>query len=309
MVTTPTTPFDITPEKQASKLQCLRRQLFVTPPLITQANVNLTGKTAIITGSNGGIGLECARQLLDLGLSKLILTGRDETKNEAAIKNLSTGRTLQPGQIEVWKLDMLSYDSITTFTTRASHLSQLDIVILNAGVFRNDLQINPSTGYEEDVQTNYISTALLVLLFLRIFKTKASPSLGRIVVVSSDTAAWAQFKEKTANPLLPAFKDKSYKWDTMERYGTSKLLAQLFVVELVKRIRPELCVVNMANPGLCHGSGLGRHAGGVGGLAMHGMARIMGRTPSIGARALVDAAVGKGGESHGLYCEDGKIRP
>lgn len=96
---------------------------------------------------------------------------REESKGEAAIKRISTGRKLSQSQIEVWKLDMSSYESITTFAEKENALQQLDIVILNAGVYRVNIELNPSTGHE-DVQTNYLSTILLVLLFIRIFKSK-----------------------------------------------------------------------------------------------------------------------------------------
>ncbi|KAH0371406.1 hypothetical protein KCU65_g1864, partial [Aureobasidium melanogenum] len=65
----PSYKFDITPEKEASTRQYLYRQFFVTPPLVSPQEVDLMGKTAIITGSNVGLGLECARQLLDLKLT------------------------------------------------------------------------------------------------------------------------------------------------------------------------------------------------------------------------------------------------
>jgi FlaA1/EpsC-like NDP-sugar epimerase len=83
------------PEKRAGVRAFLHRQLFVTPPL--PHDVDLRGKTAIVTGSNAGIGLECARQLLDLGVSKLIIAVRNETKGEAARKNLlSEGKFRTP---------------------------------------------------------------------------------------------------------------------------------------------------------------------------------------------------------------------
>lgn len=63
--------FGITPEKQASQLQYYRRQFFETCPATTRTDADLSGKVAILTGANGGIGVECARQLLALGLSKL----------------------------------------------------------------------------------------------------------------------------------------------------------------------------------------------------------------------------------------------
>lgn len=195
-----TVSFDITPEREASKLQFLRRQFSGGVPALSRLDAHLGGRTAIVTGANGGIGLECSRQLLDLGLTRLILAVRDEAKGEATRQALTaTGTALEPGQtVEVWKLDYASYESVTAFAQRVEHLSpRLDIAILNAGVNRGCSARNPTTGHEEDLQTNHLSTALLVLLLLRVFKKaqfaanppspSPSPSLspGRIVVVSS----------------------------------------------------------------------------------------------------------------------------
>lgn len=56
------------------------------------------------------------------------------------------------------------------FAERAGSLERLDFVVLNAGVNRIEMQFNPSTGHEDDIQANYLSIILLVLLFVRIFK-------------------------------------------------------------------------------------------------------------------------------------------
>jgi NAD(P)-dependent dehydrogenase (short-subunit alcohol dehydrogenase family) len=182
--------FDISAEKEASISQYLYRQFFVIPPAVSRRDVDLSGKTAIVTGSNIGLGLECARQLLDLGLSKLILAVRDEAKGEAARTNLSTGRSLEAGAIEVWKLDLSAYDSVTKFAERASSLERLDIAVLNAGVYKVNMTFNAATGYEEDVQVNYLSAALLTILLLPVLKAKKSGTApGRLTIISSDTAA------------------------------------------------------------------------------------------------------------------------
>ncbi|KAM7188984.1 NAD(P)-binding protein-8 [Rhypophila sp. PSN 637] len=316
--TTAGAKFSISPEKEASKLQLLRRQLFATPPAVT--DVDLNGKTAIVTGANRGLGLECCRQLIDLGLSKLIITGRDQARSTAVVEQLLSESDRVPAPvIEPWNLDLLSYDSITSFVKRAeAELPSVDIVILNAGIFREKMHINPSTGHEEDVQTNYLSNMLLLLLFLRVF-SKRSPAVAeaarpKITVVSSDTAAWAKFKERSQSPpnsVLDALdKLPLEKWDMMERYGTSKLLGQLFVTKLVKHVKPSIAVVNLANPGLCYGSGLARDQHGTFvGRFTNGAFRVLGRSLTLGARVIVDAAVRKGVESHGQYVEDGEIRP
>ncbi|KAI0849727.1 putative short-chain dehydrogenase/reductase family protein [Daldinia vernicosa] len=307
-----TVSFDITPEKEASKLQFLRRQLSGSPPEVSRQDVDLTGQTAIVTGANGGIGLECSQQLLDLGLSKLILAVRDEVKGEAARKTLTTAKALEPSQtIEVWKLDYASYESIMGFAQRVEGLNpRFNIAILNAGINRGVFALNPTTHHEEDLQTNYLSTVLLVLLLLRILKkTYATSSLskfspGRIVVVSSDMAAWAKFNEKNDEPLLKAF-DKKSNWDKLERYATTKLLGQLFVADIAKRVPPSIAIINCANPGLCHGSALARELGT--GTAL--FVRAIGRPSAIGARILVNAAIKQDEKSHGQYVEDCKLRP
>ena len=75
--------FTISPEKRTSVLQFFRRQFFVEAPPLTRRDVDLSGQTAILTGSNSGLGLETARQLLDLGCN-VILAVRNTKKGEAA---------------------------------------------------------------------------------------------------------------------------------------------------------------------------------------------------------------------------------
>ena len=134
---------------------------------------------------------------------------RDEAKGEAARTNLSAGRSLEAGAIEVWKLDLSAYDSITKLAERASSLERLDIAVLNAGVYKVNMTFNAATGY---VQVNYLSTSLLTILLLPVLKAKKSGTApGRLTIVSSSTAAWANLNEKTEDPLLPAFKAKTDK--------------------------------------------------------------------------------------------------
>ena len=305
--------FDITPEKEASKLQFLRRQFSRAPPKV--ADVDLGGRTAIVTGANGGIGLECCRQLLELGISELVLAVRNEAKGEAARKALAAAKPSQ--QIQVWKLDYSSYESVVAFAKRAEDLPRLDIAILNAGVNRGVFSTSPETGHEDDLQTNYLSTVLLTLLLLRIISqnklqptgapsaTAPSSSIGHIVVVSSDTAAWAQFPEKTKAPLLPPFDDPGAKYNPIDRYATTKLLGQLFLAELAKQVSPAASIVNCANPGLCYGSGLGRELGWLAAV----FTRIVGRPAAVGANNIVHAATKQGERSHGQYVEDCQLRP
>ncbi|KAJ5865820.1 hypothetical protein N7534_000373 [Penicillium rubens] len=125
------TKFDVTPEKQAS--------LTVKP--VTVQGVSLAGKTALVTGSNTGVGLETSRQLLELGLSKLIIA--------TAKERLSAGQNLSDVSIGVWELDQSDYDSIVAFAERTKSLSWLDIVVLNIGIVNATRVFNPKTDQEE----------------------------------------------------------------------------------------------------------------------------------------------------------------
>ncbi|KAG9570318.1 NAD(P)-binding protein, partial [Aureobasidium melanogenum] len=310
----PNYKFEITPEKEASTRQYLYRQFFVTPPLVSPQQVDLTGKTAIVTGSNIGLGLECARQLLDLKLSKLILAVRSEAKGQKARADLLSGCTLAPSAIEIWNLDLSEYDSITKFAERAQGLDHLDIVVMNAGLYKVEQAFNSSTGFEEDIQVNYISTALLTILLLPILRNKRSGlDPGRLTIVSSDTAGWAKFKERNSDPILSAFKKTPAapaSWNMQERYSTSKLLGQFFLSELSNRLDPSEVIVNACNPGFCYGSDLQREGNGtILGFLVRVFTRVIGRTTSVGARSLTAAATIFGQEVHGQYVEDCEIHP
>jgi NAD(P)-dependent dehydrogenase (short-subunit alcohol dehydrogenase family) len=124
--------FTITPEKEGSMSHYFYRQLTYTPPEVR--GVSLDGQTAIVTGANRGIGFEVSRQLLDLGLSRLILAVRNEELGNVAANKLREGRKLPADAIQVWSVDMNSYDSVVAFSKRAESLERMDIVILNAGI-------------------------------------------------------------------------------------------------------------------------------------------------------------------------------
>ncbi|KAI5917344.1 retinol dehydrogenase 12 [Camillea tinctor] len=295
------------PETRATFRSFLYRQFFITPPLPT--DVDLRGKTAIVTGSNTGIGLECARQLLDLNLSKLIIAVRNESKGQEAKANLLSGRQIEPDAILVWKLDMESYDSIARFVESVKGLDHLNIAVLNAGIMNQKYHLAKTTQHEQTIQVNVLSTALLSILLLPLLKARSLSEPGRLVVVTSDMASWAKFKEKGVTPLLPTLDLPEY-FDVPERYCVSKVIGQLFISELAKRVPPEAVLITMPNPGLCYGTKLGVLPGGsfLDTIASY-IKRIVGRSPSVGARTLTDGAVNHGAEAHGHYLEDCKIEP
>lgn len=285
-------------------------QLTVKPAIVQ--GVSLAGKTALVTGSNTGVGLETSRQLLDLGLSKLILAVRSEEKGQAAKKSLSAGRDLSDDSIEIWNLDQSDYDSVVAFAERTKSLPRLDIVVLNIGIANATRVFNAKTGHDEMIQVNYLSTALLAILILPVVKEKsaAQGAPSRITIVSSEVAAWTAFKEKNSFPLLATLDQKDIKVDLLDRMMVSKLLGQFFLSRLVSIVSPSVAVINAVSPGSIHDSEFNREhdktfSGAIAKVAM----RRMANTAAVGARMVTDAAVNHGEETHGEFLSFQKIVP
>lgn len=275
------------------------------------ASTNLSGKVAVVTGGGNGLGFQCCRQLLKLNLSYLIITVRSLRKGEEARAQLLEEHP--NAQIDLWELEMGSYGSIQALVRRTEQLERLDIAILNAGLVKAEFELNASTGHEETIQINYLSTMLLSILLLPVLKSKSpAGSPGRLTIVGSGTAYFAAFPNRNEVPLLASF-DKSPNPDKKaldpERYWVSKLLGHLFMVKLAGYVRAEDVVVNIVEPGLCKGSQLNRESGGAVGAVMWIVKFLLGRTLEVGASTYVDAAVVKGKEAHGSYIADWEIKP
>lgn len=146
--------FRVSPQKQASFPRYMYHQITTKPQAVE--DVDLHGRTALVTGSNCGVGLETSRQLLDLGVSKLILAVRDEEKGRAAAADLLADRKdTPPDTIEVWKLDFSAHDSVVSFAERAAKtLTRLDMAILNEGFGPKKRVVNESTDHDEIIQVN-----------------------------------------------------------------------------------------------------------------------------------------------------------
>ncbi|KAK7914097.1 hypothetical protein PG985_011800 [Apiospora marii] len=299
--------FDVTPQKEGSVPSYLYRQLFFTPQQV--AGVSLEGKTAIVTGSNCGVGLECSRQLLDLGISRLILAVRSRERGQAAAADLSRERNPAGRSIEVWELDHLSYDSVRAFADRTRSLERIDLVILNAGSLPAKQTLNPQTGHDECVQVNYLSMCLLLVLLLDVIRTKPNSQPTRITITSSDGAAWTKFSEKRQKPLISAL-DKPEHWSALDRQFLAKLLGQFFVAKLATVVSPSMAVINLATPGMVHDSNMNRETKAqLASKIVEPIRRKLGYTSVMAARLILDAAVNHGPESHGQYLSEQKIKP
>jgi NAD(P)-dependent dehydrogenase (short-subunit alcohol dehydrogenase family) len=285
---------------------------FREKPQWPATGTTLADKTAIITGGNTGLGYEVARQLLNLNLSHLIIAVRSIQKgDEAAVKLRLVNKK---ANIEVWQLDMNSYDSIQAFARKVNDtLPRVDYVLLNAGIMSMTYRKSPETGHEEIFQVNYLSTVLLMLLLLPILKnkhatTKSSTSEPpHISIVSAALTLIAKMPNRDADPLFPSF-DGPKNFNAQEHYNSSKLMAQMFLWKLVDYVNANDVIVNLADPAWVRGTNLTRDTKGIAKVAMRAF-EMTGRTPEVGASCLVDGLVTKGVESHGCFLMSWKIHP
>ena len=304
----------------------LYRQFFVHPPPLP-GTLSLASRTGIVTGSNTGLGYHTSAQLLERGLSRLILAVRDPKKGKAARKSLLAGLGKEDKQplVEVWQLDLESYGSAVAFVEKAKKTEglKIDFAILNAGVVKSKFEINKETGHEVTVQTNWLSTGLLAMLLVPVLQLQynSAGSTGAVPVVTivgSEVAQWAKMKEgkkavQEHKSVVEALDNKK-NFDPSDRYYASKLLLLFFFREFASRLETpgtrgssNDVVINNVNPGFCYGSDLHRDVDGVFGTILGVVKRIMGRSTPLGARTLAHAAVVASAESHGKYLSDGKI--
>lgn len=281
----------------------LYSQLFVTPQL--QAGTDFSGQTVIVTGANSGLGKDAARHIAGLGASKVILAVRNVRAGEEARQDIIKTTKCATSVVEVWELDLSSFESVKKFAEKVDTLPRLDVLLENAGI--STAVYSVAEGYERTITVNVISTYLLLLLILPKLKAQAKEHAitPRISIVSSDTHAMPKYKEQHSKDIFATLSD-SATCDMGERYWTSKLQQILLVREFAPKLVASGVVINTVNPGLCE-SGLSRDGPFHITSIIWAIAKFfLARTQEVGSRTLVNGAAG-GFESHGQYMTDGKV--
>ena len=211
--------------------------------------------------------------------------------------------------MQVWKLDLSSYDSVQDFAESVSkRLSRVDAVICGAGM--HTLAYRMAEDNEVTLTVNVVSTFLLALLMLPALKQTAARHNVRpsLVVVSSDLAGVAKLSEqKHAKPghLFDALNDKSLA-DMRGRYSNSKLLVVL-VIYRIGQLRPAdsfPVTIDAMTPGFCYSELAREVEHGPLKYVVGAMKMLLARSTEVGSREYVHA-VGTGGEQdkalHGRF--------
>jgi NAD(P)-dependent dehydrogenase (short-subunit alcohol dehydrogenase family) len=183
---------------------------------------DLTGKVAIVTGANSGLGLETTRVLARKGAA-VVLAVRSEARGAATVKGVRAGSP--DARLVVMPLDLANLESVRRFTeTFLAGYDRLDILVNNAGVMAIPRR-KTADGFEMQFGTNHLGHfALTRLLLPSILKTSGA----RVVTVSSGAHLFGRIRFDDLNG------ERSYsKWGA---YAQSKLANLLFAYELQRRL-------------------------------------------------------------------------
>ncbi|KAL4989432.1 hypothetical protein BDW68DRAFT_70030 [Aspergillus falconensis] len=280
--------------------------------------INLTGKTAVITGATAGIGLETARQLLRLNISTLVLAVRNTKKAESCVADLLQDTVVQSHptspDIHVIECDMEHYDSVKAFSAKLKKsIAGVDILILNAGI-SSFVHERSSHGHEKALQVNYLSNVLLLAEILPYLESTSerTGSPVRITWLGSRTYYLSNSLEKSniltygGGILQYMDSQKAFASAGINGYPDRKLLCALFVYELASRLDGNKVILNMVCPGMVK-TDLDSNAP-LWIRALVGIIKALRARPvEVGGWLVLNAAVVAGRESHGSLIGDKEI--
>jgi len=183
---------------------------------------DLTGKRAIVTGANSGLGLELTRRLARAGAA-VTLAVRSRDKGEATIVQLTT--EIPDARLSVRLIDLTSLASVQAFAesmVRDGH--PVDILINNAGVMMPPMRETTPDGFELQFEANYLGHFALTARLLPLLRTAGA---ARVVNLSSIYARAGRLEWDDLQS------EKSYR--PGRAYGLSKLAMLMFAQELNRR--------------------------------------------------------------------------
>ncbi|MGW7534338.1 oxidoreductase [Amycolatopsis sp. NPDC054798] len=228
---------------------------------------NQTGRTAVITGANSGLGRATAMALAAKG-ARVVL----------AVRNPRSGREVAdelPGDAEVRQLDLADLASIRAFA--AEFTEPIDLLINNAGIMIPPLS-RTADGFESQFGTNHLGHFALTNLLLRQIR-------GRVVTVSSNGHRVGSIDFADLN-----WERRPYR--ATAAYGQSKLANLLFTAELQRRLTEagSSVLATAAHPGFAATNLLKVERPVLSSLAKFGT-RLFAQTSEEGARPTLYAAL------------------
>jgi len=196
-----------------------------------------SGRTAVVTGANSGLGLVTARELARAGAT-VVMACRNLDKGHAAVDAIRSA--VPQAQLQLDELDLASLASVRSFADRFTATRDgLDLLINNAGVMAPPRRLT-ADGFELQFGTNHLGHFALTGLLLPQLEGRED---ARVVTLSSTAHRTGRIAFDNLNG------DRHYfRW---RAYGQSKLANLLFALELDRRLRASGSTVKSlaAHPG------------------------------------------------------------
>jgi NAD(P)-dependent dehydrogenase (short-subunit alcohol dehydrogenase family) len=196
-----------------------------------------TGRVAVVTGANTGLGYETATALAAKG-AHVVIAVRNLEKGKAAADLIARAN---PGaSVAIQELDLSALDSVRAAADQLrADYSSIDLLINNAGVMMPP-KSTTKDGFELQFGTNHLGHfALTNLLLDRLVTTPGS----RVVTVSSVGHRFA----RTGINFDDLQSDREY--SRLRAYGQSKLANLMFTYELQRRLQGTTTIAVAAHPG------------------------------------------------------------
>lgn len=248
-----------------------------------------TGRVAVVTGANTGIGLTTAQALAAHGAT-VVLAVRDVQKGQGAVARIVGA--VPDADVSVQALDLGSLASVREAAAAlGSAYPRIDLLINNAGVMYTPLS-RTADGFELQLGTNHLGHFALTGLLLD--RLLAAPG-SRVVTVSS-----VGHRIRAAIHFDDLQSTKSY--DRVAAYGQAKLANLLFTYELQRRLAAigAGTTALAAHPGVA-ATELGRNSPAWGQAALRALTPLL-QTPAMGALPSLRAATdptATGGQYYG----------
>jgi NAD(P)-dependent dehydrogenase (short-subunit alcohol dehydrogenase family) len=208
-------------------------------PDLTLAVPDLSGKLAVVTGANSGLGFGLAKRLAAAD-ADVVMAIRSNAKGEAAIAEIR--RDVPAGKLSIKQLDLASLESVAGLGEElAAEGRPVDILINNAGVMTPPQRQVTGDGFELQFGANHLGHFALTGHLLPLLRAAKS---ARVVTVSSIAATQPKLTFDDANARQG--------YQPMVSYGIAKLAQLMFAVELDRRSGDGGwgVISNAAHPGL-----------------------------------------------------------
>jgi len=250
---------------------------------------SLQGRAAVVTGANGGLGLETARALAGAGAT-VVMAARNQEK--AAGAEASIRRGFPEAKLEVVELDLGSLSSVRE---AAAH-DAIDVLVNNAGVMGIP-ERRTVDGFEMQLGVDHLGHfALTGLLLPALLRAGAA----RVVTVTST----AHHMGRPIDPANPHLEGRYGPW---RAYGQAKLANFHFGLGLDRMLRsagaPAASLV--AHPGLSNTElqivSVEETGGGLSQRFFRSLAASTGMSPAQGALSQLRAATDPSAKSGELY--------